>query len=210
MATPKLKLTYFDFHGGRGEVARLAMHIGAVAFEDERVKPSDWPARKASTPFGGMPVLEIDGQLVAQCNGINRFTGKLAKLYPDDPLQAAFCDEAMDAVEDISSQVGATMWITDDEEKQRRRKALVDGPIPFYLRALASRLAQRGGVWFADGRLTVADLKVFLWIRHLKSGHLDHIPADLTDQVAPSLVEHFERVKNHPAVKAYYAARGVS
>ena len=37
--------------------------------------------------------------------------------------------------------------------------------------------------WLADGRLTVADLKVYLWIRHLKSGNLDHIPADLADRV---------------------------
>ena len=30
----KLKLTYFDFDGGRGEPARLALHIGGVTFED--------------------------------------------------------------------------------------------------------------------------------------------------------------------------------
>ena len=33
----KLKLTYFDFHGGRGEPARLALSIGGIAFEDDRV-----------------------------------------------------------------------------------------------------------------------------------------------------------------------------
>ena len=27
----KLKLTYFDFHGGRGEPARLALSIGGIA-----------------------------------------------------------------------------------------------------------------------------------------------------------------------------------
>ena len=41
---PKLKLTYFDFHGGRGEPARLALSIGGIPFEDDRVAPSDWPA----------------------------------------------------------------------------------------------------------------------------------------------------------------------
>jgi hypothetical protein len=30
---PKLKLTYFDFHGGRGEPARLALSIGGIPFE---------------------------------------------------------------------------------------------------------------------------------------------------------------------------------
>ena len=34
-------------------------------------------------------------------------------------------------------------------------------------------------------RLTIADLKVFVWIRHLRSGALDHIPADLPDRIAP-------------------------
>ena len=34
----KLKLTFFDFHGGRGEPARLALSIGGIPFEDDRVK----------------------------------------------------------------------------------------------------------------------------------------------------------------------------
>ena len=68
----KLKLTYFDFHGGRGEPARLAMSIGGVAFDDDRVQLSDWERRKADTPFGALPVLEVDGQVVAQSNAINR------------------------------------------------------------------------------------------------------------------------------------------
>jgi hypothetical protein len=38
---PKLKLTYFDFHGGHGEPARLALSIGGIPFEDDRVPPSD-------------------------------------------------------------------------------------------------------------------------------------------------------------------------
>ena len=69
---PKLKLTYFDFHGGRGEPARLALAIAGIPFEDDRVPGSDWPRRKPSTPFGSLPVLEVDGAIVTQSNGINR------------------------------------------------------------------------------------------------------------------------------------------
>jgi glutathione S-transferase len=96
----KMKLTYFDFHGGRGEPARLALSIGGIVFEDDRVAPSDWERRKGDTPFGALPVLEVDGQIVAQSNAINRYAGKLAALYPSDPWQAALCDEAIEAVED--------------------------------------------------------------------------------------------------------------
>ena len=96
---PKLTLVYFDFHGGRGEPARLALSIGGVPFEDRRVTFAEWSAMKKETPYGSLPVLEVDGQRVAQSNGINRYVGKLAGLYPSDPLQAAFCDEPMDAVD---------------------------------------------------------------------------------------------------------------
>ena len=84
----KLKQTYFDFHGGRGDPARLALSIGGIPFEDDRVAPSDWPARKVNMPFGALPVLEVDGQTVSQSNAINRYVGKLANLYPDDAWEA--------------------------------------------------------------------------------------------------------------------------
>jgi len=63
---------------------------------------------KADTPFGALPVLKVDGQIVAQSNAINRYVGKLADLYPSDPWQAALCDEAMEAVEDITTKLVAT------------------------------------------------------------------------------------------------------
>jgi glutathione S-transferase len=97
-----------------------------------------------------------------------------------------------------------------DELKKAQRKALVEGPLPFYLARLQQRLEAHGGRYFAGDRLSVADLKVFVLIRHLKSGVLDHVPTDLPDRIAPKLVEHYERIKNEPGVKAYYAKHGVA
>jgi glutathione S-transferase len=202
-----LKLTYFDFHGGRGEPARLALSIGSIVFEDERVPFSEWEHRKSDTPFGALPLLERDGEILAQSNAINRYVGKLTDLYPSDPWQASLCDETMEAVEDISSMIVATLFLPE-EEKKAQRKALVEGPLPFYLTRLQRRLEERGGQYFAANRVSVADLKVFVWIRHLKSGALDHVRSDLVDRVAPKLVEHYARIKNEPGVKAYYARHG--
>jgi glutathione S-transferase len=201
---PKLKLIYFDFHGGRGEPVRLAMFIGGIPFEDRRVTFNEWPAIKPQMPFHALPVLEVDGALLTQSNGINRFVGKLAGLYPDDPWQAALCDEVMDAVEDITHQIGTTFSIKDADAKRAARQTLADGPLRLYLERLQARLQQTGGEYFADNRLTVADLKVFVWIRYLRSGTLDYIPADLPDRIAPRLVAHFERVNAHPKIIAYY------
>src|SRR4051812_45815456 len=123
---PKLKLSYFDFHGGRGEAARLALAIGGLAFEDDRVPPPDWPRRKPATPFGSLPTLEVDGQVVSQSNAINRYVGKLTDLYPTDAFQALLCDEAMDAFEELDTKIGLTFSLTDEEKKVERAK-LVSG-----------------------------------------------------------------------------------
>ena len=202
---PKLKLTYFDIHGGRAEPARLAMHIGGVAFEDDRISFKDFGAKRSGYPFMRVPLLVIDGVELSQGNTINRYVGKLAGLYPTDALQAAYCDEVMDAVEDIVSQQVVTMSINDEAQKKAAREALAEGPIAMYLERLQKMLEARGGKYFADGRLTVADLKVMVWVRSLRSGILDHVPTDLPDKLAPKLVEHLERVLGHPKVEGYYA-----
>jgi hypothetical protein len=53
----------------------------------------------------------------------------------------------------------------------------------------------------------VADLKIFMLVRWLRSGVLDHIPKDLVDRVAPLLVRHFERMASHPGIAEYYKRR---
>lgn len=199
----KLKLTYFDFDGGRGEPARLALRIGGVAFEDHRIAGKDWPAFRDKTPFLAMPTLEVDGHIVSQSNSINRYVGKLAGLYPEDDWQAFLCDEVMDAAEDISTRIAQTIDLPEDAKKKARAE-LAAGHITRYLEQFEARLKVAGDEYFADRRLTVADLKVFILIRWLRSGVLDHIPKDLVDRVAPQLAKHFERVANHPKVAAYY------
>lgn len=201
---PKLKLSYFDMHGGRGEPARLALAIGGIAFEDHRFAFPEFADVKQSTPFGQVPVLHVDGIQVTQCDAINRYVGKLAGLYPVDPYQALLCDEVMYVVEEASVKLGPTFRMTGDEQKVARL-ALVNGSMPVYLGWLQSQLLAHGGEYFADNRLTVADLKVLVDVRGLNSGRLDHVPTDLVEKVAPALNAHMRRVAQHPAVVAYYA-----
>jgi glutathione S-transferase len=203
-----VKLTYFDNHGGRGEPARVALTIAGVPFTDERVQFKDWPGKKPTTLLGGLPALEVDGRQITQSNAINRWAGRLAGLYPEDAWQAAECDEICDMAEHISVDMGRSFGLQGDEQK-RERERLVEGPIPRYLKALDRRLSERGGEWFASGRLTIADLKVTDLVRSLSSGRLDHIPKDIVERVAPALVKHRERVMAEPRVRAYYAKFGL-
>ena len=203
---PKLVLTYFDFDGGRGEPARLALHIGGVDFEDRRIPGQDWPKLRDQMPLQAMPVLEVGGTAVTQSNAILRYAGKRAGLYPKDDLQALLCDELLDASEDLGSRVGATIAL-NDEQKKSARVELAAGAIPRHLQYFAQKLEAAGGTWFCEKRLTVADLKIAGLIRWLRSGALDHIPKNLVDSTAPSLVQHVERVMSEPKIAAYYKAR---
>jgi glutathione S-transferase len=203
-----VKLFYFDFHGGRGETARIALSIGNVPFVDERVKGADWPPLKPSMPFGGLPVLEVDGQRISQSNAINCYVGKLAGLYPDDPWQAAQCDEVCCAVEALNDELGPSFSLKGEEQK-RERERLLAGSIPRCLKGLDNLLAQRGGEWFAAGRFTIADLKVIEITGMLSSGRLDHVPVDIVERTAPALAAHRTRVLAHPGVRAYYARFGL-
>jgi glutathione S-transferase len=204
---PQLKLSYFDFHGGRGEPVRLALAIGGIAFEDHRFAFPEFAEVRKTAPFGQVPVLEVDGVPVTQCDAILRYAGKLANLYPTDPYQALLCDEVMYVVEEANVKLGPTFRMTGEEQKAARL-ALVNGSIPVYLGWLQRQLLAHGGEYFADNRLTIADLKVFVEMRGLNSGRLDHVPADLVETVAPALNAHLQRVAQNPAVVAYYAKFG--
>ena len=204
---PQLKLTYFDFHGGRAEPARLAMHLGGIPFEDHRFTFPEFAEVRKSTPFGQVPTLHVDGTVVTQSDAIIRYVGKLAGLYPVDTYQALLCDEVMCVVEDATVQLVPSFRMTGDEQKAARL-ALVNGSMPMYLGWLQSQLMAHGGEYFADNRLTIADLKVFVDVRGLNSGRLDHVPTDLVEKVAPALNAHMERIANMPAVLQYYAKFG--
>ena len=81
----KPKLTYFDFSGSRGEECRLALHLAGVDFEDDRLPMKQWPELKASTPFGGLPVLEVEGKgRLGECNAILTYVGRDHGLQSSD------------------------------------------------------------------------------------------------------------------------------
>jgi glutathione S-transferase len=202
----KYKLTYFDFDGGRGEPIRIALHAAGIAFEDNRLTFAQFSEMRQGTPFNSLPVFEIDGAAVTQSNAICRYVGKLAGLYPADDLQALYCDEVLDAQEDLSQRIGPTFGLKGEELRLAREK-LVQGWMSIYLRGLEQLLVRGGGKYFANDGLTVADLKTFVQTRWLRSGSLDHVPADLVQNLAPGLAEHQERVAKDPRVLAYYASR---
>lgn len=201
----KYKLTYFDIHGGRGEPIRIALHAAKQNFEDNRISFPEFGEMRKQFRFSAVPTLEIDGKLITQSNAISRYVGKLAGLYPDDPLQALYCDEALGAVEDLTHYYVQTFGLKGDELKQAREQ-LMNGRLTTFINGFAELLERGGGQYLADQQLTIADLKLFTQLRAFRSGAADHIPADFVDKLAPVFVDYQNRIEAEPVVANYYAS----
>ena len=46
--------------------------------------------------------MDVNGTVIAQTGAQNRYAAKLAGLYPEDPLEAAYCDSIYEAAMEMS------------------------------------------------------------------------------------------------------------
>jgi prostaglandin-H2 D-isomerase / glutathione transferase len=194
-------LTYFDFPGGRGEAARLAFHVADVAWTDDRFS-GDWPEKKATTPFGGLPTLEVPGKgVLSQSNAILGYIGREHGLLPADSFEAARHGAAMNAVEELRAEA-ATTGRDDAEEKRKAREAFAEG---YFQRWAANLSAQIQGPFLGGDTISVADLKIFVAMRSYTKGVYDHIPATILDGF-PKITGLIAAVEAHPRVADWHAA----
>lgn len=91
------------------------------------------------------------------------------------------------------------------EPLKSAKKALSAGDLTKYLQFMETKLLQQGGSYFADQKLTIADLKIMTLLTWLNAGALDHIPTDMLATVAPKLNEYFQKIIKEPSIVTYYA-----
>lgn len=201
MAKPRL--IYFDFAGSRGEECRMALHLAGIDFDDHRVANSEWKAMKNSMPFGALPVLEIPGRApLAHCNAILVLVGRQHGLHPADPFEAAHHESLMCAVEELRHTITPTLRITDPEPRRQAREALATNELHTWGSQVEALLGD--GPFVGGARLQVSDLKLYMVVRWLTSGTLDHVPATVLDH-CPKLLQLYRAVGEHDGIKAWLA-----
>ena len=199
----KPRLIYFDFAGSRGEECRIALHLAGIDFDDVRVQGNDWPAMKAGTPFGAMPVLEIPGKAaLAHSNAILGFIGRQHGLHPADAFEAARHESLMCAVEELRHTITPALRITDPEQKRQAREALVANELGTWGNQVERQLGD--GPFIAGPTLQVADLKLYMVVRWLTTGVVDHVPTTVFDH-CPKLMRLYRAVGEHAGVKTWLA-----
>lgn len=199
------KLTYFDMPTSRGEECRLALHLAGVPFEDDRLARGAWPELKGTTPFGAVPVLEVEGKgTLGQSNAILRYVGSAHGLHPSDPWQAARHEAVMSAVEELRARIDPSMRTDDADAKKRMREELAAG----YLQQWGASIERQieDGSFLGGAQVNVADLKLFVVVTWLRKGVLDHMPTDVLAGY-PKLNRLVDAVGGHPGVVGWYAKR---
>lgn len=195
-------LTYFDFDASRGLECRLALHVAGVPFVDERLGREQWMARKPTTPFGGLPVLTVDGRVLAQSTPILTWVGRTHGLHPTDPFVAAEHEALMGSVEDLRNKLPNVRDLPDAEKKSVR-EAFGDGWLRQWANAVSARIV---GPFVEGDRLHVVDLKLYTVLRAFLAGTWDHLPPSLLD-ATPKLGALHAAVDADPRVKTWFAGR---
>ena len=201
MARPRL--TYFDFAGSRGEECRMALHLAGIDFEDRRISNADWKGMKATMPFGALPVLEIPGQPpLAHSNAILVLIGRQHGLHPSDAFEAARHESLMCAVEELRHTITPTLRISDPEQKRQAREALAANELHTWGSQVEALIGD--GPFVAGAKIGVADLKLYMIVRWLTSGTLDHVPATVLDH-CPKLLALYRAVGAHEGIQGWLA-----
>ncbi|XP_063829716.1 glutathione S-transferase 2 [Ostrinia nubilalis] len=200
MSWNKVSFTYFNSKA-LGESGRLLLAYGGQEFEDKRFTSETWPEIKPTTPFGQVPVLEIDGKKYAQSLAIARYLGRkygLAGATPEEDLEI---DMYNDFVNDIRAKAASVQYESDEVVKEKKYEDFSKNVYPVMLSKLNEIVGQNNG-HIAVGKLTWADFVFAGMYDYLKM--MLRIP-DL-DTKYPNLKKVVDNVYSLPQLKAYLAA----
>ncbi len=194
-----LKLTYLQ-SAGRAEATRLALHIGGISFEDERLSREEIEEYKTSgkAPFLVFPLLTVDGEVYAESNAILRYAGKLSGLYPTCAKDALKVDMVIDVLETVINAV------VDDDSKEGRSK-FVGSVLPRYCAPLDRLYAATSGPFLFGEQLTIADLKLMIVVVGLNVAVFEHVPAGSIESYT-HLMNAMGAVLKNEKVKEWNAA----
>ncbi|CAF4878564.1 unnamed protein product [Pieris macdunnoughi] len=194
-------LYYFPFKG-LGEGLRMLLSYGGQKFEDHRVPKDQWPEFKPKTPFGQMPVLEINGKKYSQTLAMSRYLGRKYGIAGDNLEESFEIDQNMDFFTDIRLKASTVMLEQDPDIKQKIKDDLEKNYYPVALKKLDEIIGKNNG-HIANGKLSWGDF-VIAGVYDAMKNLLLQMP-DL-DEKYPNLTKLRENVVSLPKVKEYVAS----
>uniref|UniRef100_A0AC34R578 Glutathione S-transferase n=2 Tax=Panagrolaimus sp. JU765 TaxID=591449 RepID=A0AC34R578_9BILA len=193
----------FPFRG-LGETIRLMFHYSGVEFVDKRLTPEQWTAMKPLTPYGQLPILEVDGKPLAQSGAIYRFLAKKFGMNGSDDWEAAQLDSLILMMDDFRNDCREFFGVITGTQKgdkaalfNRQFKPAADKYIP----ALERALHASGSGFFSKKGVSYVDFYVAEYVDTLNG----FLPEFLVKH--PALLDHSKRVHDLPQIQKYLSTR---
>ncbi|KAF7287675.1 hypothetical protein GWI33_006017 [Rhynchophorus ferrugineus] len=199
---PKYKLIYFDFTGA-AEPIRYIFAYGNQEFEDFRVPRDKWPEFKSSTPFGKLPILEVDGKQVPQSISIARYLASKFNLTGKDEWEALQCDYLVDTLGDLKQEAVKAFFEPDPEKAEVLKKKVLEEVFPFYLGKFDKIIKDNGG-FTVGSQITWSDL-VFAASLSDFENHISS-KSDLLKPY-PAITALLNKIHTLPSIKAWLETR---
>ena len=205
MAAANAKPQVYYFNGrGRAETTRILFAEAGIEYDDKRVEGKDWPALKASAPYGQMPFLKVGALTIAQSAAMERYAARVGKLYGANDLEAAQIDCVCEGVNDAMAKFAPALFNKDEAEKKAQLAAYFKDEFPKWAAALTALLKANGGNHFVGKDVTLADVRFYVAFDMIHAVSADAFTA------YPELKALMDRVAARPKIAAWIKARPVT
>ena len=116
------KVVYFNGMG-RAEFIRMMLWHAGVDFEDERIEQEDWPGIKMSGrfPLGSMPLVTLDGVIMAQSKASARAVAIKHGYYVTDPMLIHNVDSLLDFSQENFDAIAGYMFDPDKNDEKNKK-----------------------------------------------------------------------------------------
>lgn len=128
----------------------------------------------SGTPFGTVPILEVEGKTIGQSNAIARYLAKKYNLAGKNEWESLECDILIDTLSDVKQALTQYRTECDPIKKEEKKATLMKETIPFYMNKFEAILNENkgfsvgGSVSYPPRLYTIKSNKVFTKIRILK------------------------------------------
>ncbi|CAJ0953764.1 unnamed protein product, partial [Mesorhabditis belari] len=198
------KLYYFDGRG-TGEAIRQVFKLANEPFEDIRFSMEEWPKHKEAMPFGQVPVLEVDGEMIPQSAAIGRFVARKFGLGGKTPAEEAWVDAIVDLFKDHYNEVKdwyyTALGFMNKGDKNELYKSVYEPARDKFYTFLQQRLKKNGTGFLVGKSATWADLLIadhMLTVIQLKPDALSTFPEMLAFK---------RRIEELPQIKKWIETR---
>ena len=202
---PTYKLYSFDSKGSAEQIRFIFAQAG-VQYEDIRLNENTWPNLMPKTPYGTLPVLEVDGKMVAGSGPIARYVAEQHGLAGSNDFENADIAGIIDVMHDLFLK-GVPLSPFGEIGKTRRaelKKEFEEKHIPRFLGALEKRATENNSTdgWIYGAKVTYADLRACVQFSAMEQVML---PGMLNNY--PALKKLKTSVENIPAIAKWIKER---